>query len=57
MKQGLQNDLTGQYELIILCVAHQFYFNLDLSKLRSKIGSVVFDCKGIFDRGMVDGRL
>lgn len=57
MKQGLQNDLSGKYEVIILCVAHQFYFNLDLAKLRSKSGSVVFDCKGVFDRVLVDGRL
>ena len=57
MKQGLQNDLSGKFEVIILCVAHQFYFNLDLAKLRSKSGSVVFDCKGVFDRGEVDGRL
>ena len=57
VKQGLQNDLSGQYEVIILCVAHQFYYNLDLSKLRSTPSSIVFDCKGIFDREEVDGRL
>ncbi len=57
MKQGLQNDLSGLYDVIILCVAHQFYYNLDLKKLRSNPSSIVFDCKGIFDRGEVDGRL
>ncbi len=57
MKQGLQNDLSGQYDVIILCVAHQFYYNLDLKKLRSNPSSIVFDCKGIFDREEVDGRL
>ena len=57
VKQGLQNDLTRQYEVIILCVAHQLYYNLDLSKLRSNPSSIVFDCKGIFDREQVDGRL
>jgi UDP-N-acetyl-D-glucosamine/UDP-N-acetyl-D-galactosamine dehydrogenase len=57
VKQGLQSDLTGEYEVIILCVAHQLYYNLDLSKLRSNPSSIVFDCKGIFDREQVDGRL
>jgi len=57
MEQGLKNDLTGKYEVIILCVAHQFYYNLSLKKLRSNSGSIVFDCKGIVDRREVDGRL
>jgi len=47
----------GTYETIILAVAHDEFLNLDLNKLKSDAGSIIFDIKAFFDRNLVDARL
>jgi len=47
----------GTYETIILAVAHDDFLNLDLNKLKSDGGAIIFDIKAFFDRNLVDARL
>ncbi len=53
----LQDDLTAQYETIILAVAHKEFNLIDFKKLRNGHNTVIFDTKAILDRSLVDGRL
>ena len=59
---NLRNDdisnLTGQYDAVILGVAHDQFKGLDIrSLLKDKEKGVVYDVKGILDRTVIDGRL
>ncbi len=59
---NLRNDdisnLTGQYDAVILGVAHDQFKGLDIrSLLKDKERGVVYDVKGILDRTVIDGRL
>lgn len=45
-----------QFDAIILAVAHKEFIDLDLKKLVKEQG-VIYDVKGVLDRGIVDGRL
>lgn len=59
---NLRNDdisnLTGQYDVVILGVAHDQFKGLDIrSLLKDKERGVVYDVKGILDRTVIDGRL
>jgi UDP-N-acetyl-D-galactosamine dehydrogenase len=47
---------TGSYSAVIAAVAHQEFAALDPRKYLEENG-VIYDIKGIFDKGMVDGRL
>lgn len=47
---------TAQYDAIILAVAHKEFSNLDLRALTVENG-VIYDVKGVLDRGIVDARL
>lgn len=44
------------YDVVILAVAHKEFLSLDYIKLK-KEGGIIFDCKGVLDRTVVDGRL
>lgn len=55
-KLHLCKEPRGPYSAIVVAVAHQEFFNLDLSSLRSK-ESVVYDIKGILPRDVADARL
>ena len=46
----------GEYDAIVLAVAHREFKNLDVTKFE-KSDAVVFDIKGILPRELVDGRL
>ena len=46
----------GEYDAIVLAVAHREFKDLDVSKYE-KNDAVVFDIKGILPRELVDGRL
>lgn len=46
----------GQYDAIVLAVAHQEFLQLDYKNLKSEDG-VLFDTKSILDRTLVDSRL
>ena len=47
----------GEYDAIVLAVAHNQFKNIDLSKLRNGHNAVIYDIKGIWDKEKVDGRL
>lgn len=51
------NELPiDKFDAVILAVAHDDFSKLDLSSL-TKETSVVYDVKGVLDRGIIDGRL
>lgn len=59
---NLRNDnisnLRGQYDAVILGVAHDQFKGLDIrSLLKDEERGVVYDVKGILDRTVIDGRL
>jgi UDP-N-acetyl-D-galactosamine dehydrogenase len=56
---GIQliESIESRYDAIILAVSHQSFNQLDFSNLKASINSVIFDIKGIIDRGLVDARL
>lgn len=55
---SLRSNLVGQtYDGIIIAVAHNQFFSLDLNQLKRCETSIVFDIKSIFDKELVDIRL
>lgn len=51
-------ELQGQYDAVILGVAHKEFADKDIRRLLSNPNNgVVYDVKGILDRKMIDGRL
>jgi UDP-N-acetyl-D-galactosamine dehydrogenase len=54
----LLTTLSSQtYDAIIIAVAHQQFFALDINTLKKDKTSIVFDIKSIFDKRLVDIRL
>lgn len=53
----LQHRPDGQYDAIILAVAHQEFRELDFGKLKNGHNAVIFDIKSFLDRSWVDARL
>lgn len=53
---SIVDTLEGRYDAVILAVAHQDFLKLDFNHLR-KDSSVLFDCKGVLERKIIDGRL
>ena len=52
----LEDIKLGEYDAVILAVAHREFKDMDVSKCE-KSEAVVFDIKGILPRDLVDGRL
>lgn len=53
----ITNNLPqGQYDAIILAVAHNEFKNIDFASLSNGV-SVIYDVKGILPRDIIDGRL
>ena len=52
----LITELSGEYEAVILAVAHKQFINLDIHELTAERG-VVYDVKGVLDIKEVNGRL
>lgn len=51
-------ELKGQYDTIILSVAHNEFVGKDIRELlKDKQNGVVYDVKGVLDRDIIDGRL
>lgn len=50
------NDLSSDYDAVILAVSHNEFLELDISKLKSQSG-VVFDVKSLLPKDTVDARL
>jgi len=46
----------NSYRAIILAVAHKEFLQINLQEYRDQ-GCIIYDVKGMFDRGLVDGRL
>lgn len=54
----LYDELIGQYDAVILGVAHNEFKDKDVRKLlKNNETGVVYDVKGILDRSLIDGRL
>jgi len=51
------NELKGQYDAIIIAVAHQEFFDLDYGLLKRNKNAVLYDLKGMLGAGVADGRL
>jgi UDP-N-acetyl-D-galactosamine dehydrogenase len=51
-----QSFAEEKYDAIILTVAHDQFLELDLTALRND-ASVIYDVKGILDKGLIDARL
>ena len=49
----------GRYDSIIVCVGHSEFKEMGIKKLRylCQESNVIFDVKGVFHKGDVDGRL
>lgn len=52
----IEDIKPGEYDAIVLAVAHREFKDLDISKYK-KSEAIVFDIKGILPRELVDGRL
>ena len=50
--------LKNQFDVVILCVAHRDFKELNVRDfLVNKSEGVVYDVKGVLDRNLIDGRL
>ena len=53
-----KDNLKGQYDVVVLCVAHKAFFGQDVREfLKDKEQGVVYDVKSVLDRRLIDGRL
>ena len=48
---------SGQYDVVILAVAHEEFRHLDVRRLLKSEAGVVYDVKGILPKDMIDARL
>lgn len=51
------DKLKGQFDVVILSVAHDAFENEDIRSFLASENGVVYDVKGILDRKVIDGRL
>lgn len=55
---GQMQQLKGQFETVILCVAHKQFEGQNVREfLKDSLAGVVYDVKGVLDRDLIDGRL
>ena len=55
---GCQEDLYGNFDTVILCVAHKQLIGQNVRKfLNNTDTGVVYDVKGVLEREQIDGRL
>lgn len=54
---GDMKTLEGQYDAVILAVAHNEFRNTDVRRFLRSENGVVYDVKGILPKEMIDGRL
>jgi len=50
-------ELSGNYDAIVMAVAHQEFYNIDYNGLKHTPSSVIYDIKGILNKDVVNGRL
>lgn len=51
------SDMKGDFDAVILCVAHDEFADLNIRGLLKKDNGVIYDVKGFLDRNVIDGRL
>lgn len=49
--------LTGKFDAIILCVAHNEFKDIDIRSFLKSENGVVYDVKGVLGKDVIDGRL
>lgn len=49
--------LKGEFDAVILGVAHNEFKNINIREFLSTLNGVVYDVKGILDKAIIDGRL
>lgn len=52
-----EEGLSGNYDAIIVAVAHREFLKIKYDALKKSEGSVVYDLKGMLETGLADGRL
>lgn len=52
----LVSEISGPYDAVILAVAHNEFLDLDIRQILAD-KAVVFDCKAVLDRSLIDARL
>ena len=50
-------ELEGRFDAVVLAVAHNQFKTLNVRSFLANEKGVVYDVKGILDKGMIDGRL
>lgn len=56
--KGQMQQLKGQFDTVILCVAHKQFEDQNVREfLKDSLAGVVYDVKGVLDRDLIDGRL
>lgn len=53
----LIDDISGQYDAIILAVSHDEFMKLNFRAVKKGDNAVIFDTKSVLDRTLIDGRL
>ena len=56
VSEGIQT-LKGQFDAVILAVAHEEFKKIEIRSLLNNPNGVVYDVKGMLDRNIIDGRL
>lgn len=51
------DELDGRFDAVVLAVAHNEFKEIDMRRFLRSENGVVYDVKGILDRGQIDGRL
>lgn len=54
---GSFDSLKGQFDTVILAVAHKKFVNLDIRSFLKDESGVLYDVKGILNKNVIDGRL
>ena len=51
------DSLIGQFDAVVLAVAHKEFVTLDIRSFLKNENGVVYDVKGVLNREVIDGRL
>ncbi len=54
---NLIDELDSRYDVIVLVIPHVEFLNLKFENLKMNCDSIIFDLKGVLNRGLVDARL
>lgn len=54
---GHMDDLKKKFDAVVLAVAHEAFLNIDIRNFLDNTNGVVYDVKGVLERGVADARL